>query len=171
MLGSFGACLGALALGALGLQVLFGISWLKAMGQAWKTVSDDYRNWSRAREELTKQIRAATAGTRPVTLAAPLTATNLAPALSPNGEAGERPAAEPAARELPPEVKPEKQKKDKHKSNGARAASSSGPYVPPSIDLLPARKGDASTGWLRLGSLVLALAALAAVLINRRLPG
>jgi Ca-activated chloride channel family protein len=32
-------------------------------------------------------------------------------------------------------------------------------------------KGDASTGWLRLGSLVLALAALAAVLINRRLPG
>lgn len=32
-------------------------------------------------------------------------------------------------------------------------------------------KGDASTGWLRLGSLVLALAALAALVINRRLPG
>jgi Ca-activated chloride channel family protein len=32
-------------------------------------------------------------------------------------------------------------------------------------------KGDASTGWLRLGALVLALAALAALLINRRLPG
>jgi Ca-activated chloride channel family protein len=32
------------------------------------------------------------------------------------------------------------------------------------------RKGDASAGWLRLGALVLALAALAAVLINRRLP-
>ena len=32
-------------------------------------------------------------------------------------------------------------------------------------------RGDASTGWLRLGALVLALAALAAVLINRRLPG
>ena len=32
-------------------------------------------------------------------------------------------------------------------------------------------KGDASTGWLRLGSLLLALAALAALLINRRLPG
>ncbi len=31
-------------------------------------------------------------------------------------------------------------------------------------------RGDASTGWLRLGSLMLALAALAAVLINRRLP-
>jgi Ca-activated chloride channel family protein len=31
-------------------------------------------------------------------------------------------------------------------------------------------KGDASTGWLRLGSLVLALSALAALLINRRLP-
>ena len=31
-------------------------------------------------------------------------------------------------------------------------------------------KGDASTGWLRLGALVLALAALAALLINRRLP-
>src|ERR1700722_5673792 len=31
-------------------------------------------------------------------------------------------------------------------------------------------RGDASTGWLRLGSLVLALAALAALLINRRLP-
>ena len=31
-------------------------------------------------------------------------------------------------------------------------------------------RGDASTGWLRLGALVLALAALAAVLINRRLP-
>src|SRR3954467_7632119 len=31
-------------------------------------------------------------------------------------------------------------------------------------------KGDASAGWLRLGALVLALAALAAVLINRRLP-
>jgi Ca-activated chloride channel family protein len=31
--------------------------------------------------------------------------------------------------------------------------------------------GDASVGWLRLGSLVLALAALAALLINRRLPG
>jgi Ca-activated chloride channel family protein len=31
-------------------------------------------------------------------------------------------------------------------------------------------KGNASTGWLRLGSLVLALAALAALLINRRLP-
>jgi Ca-activated chloride channel homolog len=31
-------------------------------------------------------------------------------------------------------------------------------------------KGDASVGWLRLGSLVLALAALAALLINRRLP-
>jgi Ca-activated chloride channel family protein len=32
-------------------------------------------------------------------------------------------------------------------------------------------KGDASMGWLRLGALVLALAALAALLINRRLPG
>ncbi|MCW2555772.1 MAG: Ca-activated chloride channel [Mycobacterium sp.] len=32
-------------------------------------------------------------------------------------------------------------------------------------------KGDASVGWLRLGSLVLALSALAALLINRRLPG
>jgi Ca-activated chloride channel family protein len=31
-------------------------------------------------------------------------------------------------------------------------------------------KGDASGGWLRLGALVLALAALAALLINRRLP-
>src|SRR4051812_12260232 len=33
------------------------------------------------------------------------------------------------------------------------------------------RKGDASAGWLRLGALVLALAALAALFINRRLPG
>lgn len=32
-------------------------------------------------------------------------------------------------------------------------------------------KGDASVGWLRLGSLLLALSALAALLINRRLPG
>ncbi|MBB3606710.1 Ca-activated chloride channel family protein [Mycolicibacterium sp. BK556] len=32
-------------------------------------------------------------------------------------------------------------------------------------------KGEASTGWLRLGALVLALAALAALLVNRRLPG
>jgi Ca-activated chloride channel family protein len=31
-------------------------------------------------------------------------------------------------------------------------------------------KGDASVGWLRLGALILALAALAALLINRRLP-
>jgi Ca-activated chloride channel homolog len=31
-------------------------------------------------------------------------------------------------------------------------------------------KGDASVGWLRLGALLLALAALAALLINRRLP-
>src|SRR3954467_10563309 len=31
-------------------------------------------------------------------------------------------------------------------------------------------KGDASVGWLRLGALVLALAALAAMVINRRLP-
>jgi Ca-activated chloride channel family protein len=32
------------------------------------------------------------------------------------------------------------------------------------------RKGDASAGWLRLGAFVLALAALAALFINRRLP-
>jgi Ca-activated chloride channel family protein len=32
------------------------------------------------------------------------------------------------------------------------------------------RKGDASAGWLRLGALLLALAALSAMLINRRLP-
>jgi Ca-activated chloride channel family protein len=32
------------------------------------------------------------------------------------------------------------------------------------------RKGDASAGWLRLGALVLALAAVGALLINRRLP-
>lgn len=32
-------------------------------------------------------------------------------------------------------------------------------------------KGDASVGWLRLGALVLALAGVAALLINRRLPG
>lgn len=31
--------------------------------------------------------------------------------------------------------------------------------------------GDASAGWLRLGAVVMALAALAALLINRRLPG
>ena len=31
-------------------------------------------------------------------------------------------------------------------------------------------KGDASVGWLRLGALVLAGAALGALLINRRLP-
>ena len=33
-----------------------------------------------------------------------------------------------------------------------------------------AARGDASAGWLRLGALVLAAAALAALLINRRLP-
>ncbi|GAY18374.1 VWA domain-containing protein [Mycobacterium sp. shizuoka-1] len=32
-------------------------------------------------------------------------------------------------------------------------------------------RGEASTGWLRLGALVLAVAALSALLINRRLPG
>ncbi|MGB3481293.1 MAG: VWA domain-containing protein [Mycobacterium sp.] len=32
-------------------------------------------------------------------------------------------------------------------------------------------KGDASVGWLRLGALALAVAALASLLINRRLPG
>lgn len=32
-------------------------------------------------------------------------------------------------------------------------------------------KGDASVGWLRLGALALALAALASLLVNRRLPG
>jgi Ca-activated chloride channel family protein len=32
-------------------------------------------------------------------------------------------------------------------------------------------KGDASVGWLRLGSLLLALSALAALVFNRRLPG
>jgi Ca-activated chloride channel family protein len=32
-------------------------------------------------------------------------------------------------------------------------------------------RGDASVGWLRLGSLILAAAALAALLLNRRLPG
>jgi Ca-activated chloride channel family protein len=32
-------------------------------------------------------------------------------------------------------------------------------------------KGDASTGWMRLGAFLLAAAALAALLINRRLPG
>lgn len=32
-------------------------------------------------------------------------------------------------------------------------------------------KGDASVGWLRLGALALALAAVAALVINRRLPG
>lgn len=32
-------------------------------------------------------------------------------------------------------------------------------------------KGDASVGWLRLGALMLALSALAALLLNRRLPG
>jgi Ca-activated chloride channel family protein len=32
------------------------------------------------------------------------------------------------------------------------------------------RRGDAGTGWLRLGALVLALAAVSALLINRRLP-
>jgi Ca-activated chloride channel family protein len=32
------------------------------------------------------------------------------------------------------------------------------------------RKGEASAGWLRLGALVLALAALGAMLVNRRLP-
>jgi Ca-activated chloride channel family protein len=32
-------------------------------------------------------------------------------------------------------------------------------------------KGDASVGWLRVGALVLAFAALAALLLNRRLPG
>jgi len=31
-------------------------------------------------------------------------------------------------------------------------------------------RGDASAGWLRLGALVLAAAALAALLVNRRLP-
>ena len=31
-------------------------------------------------------------------------------------------------------------------------------------------RGDASTSWFRLGTLVLAIAALAALLINRRLP-
>jgi Ca-activated chloride channel family protein len=31
-------------------------------------------------------------------------------------------------------------------------------------------KGDASVGWLRLGALLLGLAALAALMINRRLP-
>ena len=31
-------------------------------------------------------------------------------------------------------------------------------------------RGDASTGWLRLGSFILALAGLAALLLNRRLP-
>ncbi|MCV7133210.1 hypothetical protein H7J06_09440 [Mycobacterium hodleri] len=32
-------------------------------------------------------------------------------------------------------------------------------------------RGDASSGWLRLGAFALALTAVAALLINRRLPG
>jgi Ca-activated chloride channel family protein len=32
-------------------------------------------------------------------------------------------------------------------------------------------KGDASVAWLRLGTVVLTLAALTALLLNRRLPG
>src|SRR5438128_831110 len=51
-----------------------------------------------------------------------------------------------APRDLPPEVKDEKPKKDKAKAAEGRLAYSTGPYVLPPMDLLPARKGDAHTG-------------------------
>lgn len=137
VLGGFGACLAALALGALGLQALFDIAWLKMISGLWELILKDYREWARARGELGEQMRSATAGTRPLTLAAPVaTATLPPPAVE-----GER----RASNQLPPEIKPEKPKREKAKGS-ARASDSASPYVLPSIELLPARKGDGTGG-------------------------
>ncbi|MBI4348807.1 MAG: DNA translocase FtsK [Elusimicrobia bacterium] len=139
VVGAFGSWLGALALGALGLQVLFDISWLAVVAKTWKTLAEDYRDWARARRELAEQIRIAAAPGRPVKLAAPV-----AEPVSPPPAQPVPVVPQPAANELPPEIKPEK------KSSGKPAKGAlpeqSGPYKHPPIDLLPAKKGDALSG-------------------------
>ncbi|MBI5202311.1 MAG: DNA translocase FtsK 4TM domain-containing protein [Elusimicrobia bacterium] len=144
VVGAFGAWLAAVAIGALGLQVLFDISWLVVLSKVWKTLSEDYRDWLRARRELSEQIRVATAGTKPVKLAAPVA--------EPAPQAKAEPKPEPVAltpvpvvsRELPPEIKGDK--KAKKAEAAAPLPTSSGPYKHPPIELLPAKKGDANSG-------------------------
>ncbi|MBI4425878.1 MAG: DNA translocase FtsK 4TM domain-containing protein [Elusimicrobia bacterium] len=161
VVGVFGSWLAALALGAVGLQVLFDIAWLALIVRVAKALAQDYRDWLRARRELAEQIRVAAAGARPVALAAPVAAPAAAPAPIP----APPPPPPVDTRELPPEAKAERPRKEKAKA-GPAPSSGGGPYVLPPLDLLPARRGDAHAGRPSEAEIREAIASLEATLAS-----
>lgn len=57
MFGSAGAGVFSFALFLVGAQLLFKISWGKALRFSWSAITDDYRSWSQARRDLRSKLK------------------------------------------------------------------------------------------------------------------
>ncbi|HAF95553.1 MAG: hypothetical protein A2021_08170 [Elusimicrobia bacterium GWF2_52_66] len=60
MFGDVGAALGGIVLLIAGVQLLFKISWRKALKKISSALADDYRNWTAARKELKSKLNLVT---------------------------------------------------------------------------------------------------------------
>ncbi|HAH07796.1 MAG TPA: cell division protein FtsK [Elusimicrobia bacterium] len=142
--GQTGAFILSAAAFLAGLQVLFGVSWLKLLSSALKLAVEDYRGWVRSRRELREMVlQASSAKPVPPEPAAivpiPAPARIEAPAEAPP------PAPEPVKIEPPKLAQPPKTK-GKPKVPAPAPVKSFGDYRLPSLDLLKARKAGAPSG-------------------------
>ncbi len=148
--GTFGAFALSLAMLLFALQVAFGIRWGKVAQLAAKLVAEDFKNWQKARKELSAQLAQATAGT--AVLEGPVAQTTPPPPAKPvnvNEEISAPPKPAVAVKEIKaePAPKPKPVAKDEGTKPSAEAPKGS-PYAGyqlPSVQLLnppPEAKGS-----------------------------
>jgi len=147
--GTFGICLAA---SLFGLQILFGISWVRVLGAVLRFIHEDVQGWRSGRRELKTLVADAArkhlpAAEEPARMAP-------VPAEAKRGGAAAPaviPVPERAPGELPPivtgkEKNPPKKPKPAPAPKQARRGKSDSPYERPPLGILQSAGADPSTG-------------------------
>lgn len=139
-LGGAGAWLIATALGLLGLQALFEVSWGRLTVNIAKYLVADYKNWLQARRELNEQLKTAAGRFTPVSAPAAQRAGAPAPAVQ------EPPASTPVYK-APPVIERKEAKPGKPAPSPAVAPPPDAEsFVLPSLDLLAPKQANHGRG-------------------------
>ncbi len=153
-IGVSGAWLAAAAFGALGLQLLFEISWSYLAKSAWQWLREDWRDWRNAKRELAQQLRSA-AEQRAAAAELP----RLAPPPEPT-------ATKPEPTRVPELIEPASSPRGEKPPRASRPGTAASSFTLPSVQLLKGKRADAQGGRPSEAEILSAVSNLEATLAN-----
>ena len=156
-IGKIGTLFACIAAGLLGLQILFGISWIPLFQKTFRMLLEDYRSWRKTRAEFQELIAQAAKKHLPESPKSPRIAKIPEPAKRPDAVVINAPAEEQEQDEdpepevisppiLPPQGRSADAPSTDPKVQGAKALPGDKPYVLPPLDLLPPVNSEKETG-------------------------